>query len=135
ELPKFSLTEEYELNDALIRLGMEKAFDHEHANFSNMTTSDDPLWIDFVQHKTFLEVNEQGTEAAAVTNVGIKTMSAEDSDTFYMQMNRPFQFFIMDEETEAILFIGEIQSLAKQGMNNHSFYGKMHIRVCGMNGV
>lgn len=113
ELPKFSLTEEYELNDALIRLGMEKAFDHEHANFSNMTTSDDPLWIDFVQHKTFLEVNEQGTEAAAVTNVGIKTMSAEDSDTFYMQMNRPFQFFIMEEETEAILFIGEIQSLAK----------------------
>lgn len=113
ELPKFSLTEEYELNDALIRLGMEKAFDDEHANFSNLTTSDDPLWIDFVQHKTFLDVNEQGTEAAAVTNVGIKTMSAKEDDSFYMQMNRPFQFFIIEEETEAILFMGEIHSLTK----------------------
>src|SRR5699024_3462299 len=64
-LPKFELEFEVVLNDTLKKLGMESAFSRSGADFSTMIEEDDPLWIDQVKQKTFIEVNEEGTEAAA----------------------------------------------------------------------
>ena len=54
---------------------MTTAFDENSADFSNMIEEDDPLWISQVKQKTFIDVNEEGTEAAAVTSVEVKTES------------------------------------------------------------
>src|SRR5699024_9816893 len=114
KLPKFTVEYETMLNDTLIALGMEHAFDSDRADFSNMITTDDSLWIDFFHHKTFIDVDEKGKEAAAVSNVGIETSSAViEDDTFFFEVNRPFQYFIVDESSEAILFMGEIDDLSE----------------------
>lgn len=99
-LPRFKLQYSIELNDALKALGMEIAFT-EGADFSAMTPS--RLQIDLVQHKTFVEVNEEGTEAAAVTGVSM-TRGIPDE----MIVNRPFFLVIRDNQTGTILFMGSI---------------------------
>jgi serpin B len=99
-LPRFKLEYSIELNDALKALGMEIAF-REGADFSAMTPS--PLQIDLVQHKTFVEVNEEGTEAAAVTGVAM-TRGIPDE----MIVDRPFFLVIRDNQTGTILFMGSI---------------------------
>ncbi len=99
-LPRFKLEYSIELNDALKALGMEIAF-QEGADFSAMTPS--RLQIDLVQHKTFVEVNEEGTEAAAVTGVGM-TRGIPDE----MIVDRPFFLVIRDNQTGTILFMGSI---------------------------
>jgi serine protease inhibitor len=106
KLPKFKL--EYgtkRLNDALTNLGMGVAFDMVAANFSGIAPIDPwNLYIDFVDHKAFIEVNEKGTEAAATTVVGIALTSA--SPMFYV--DRPFFFAIRDDRSGSILFMGKI---------------------------
>jgi len=109
KLPKFKIEYETVLNQALKQLGMELAFDEKEANFSNMIKEDDPLWIHEVKQKTYIDVNEEGTEAAAVTSIEMRTESAVIEDTFYMEVNRPFFFTITEEETGVILFIGIIR--------------------------
>jgi len=99
-LPRFKLEYSIELNDALKALGMEIAF-QEGADFSAMTPS--RLRIDLVKHKTFVEVNEEGTEAAAVTGVSM-TRGIPDE----MIVNRPFFLVIRDNQTGTILFMGSI---------------------------
>ncbi len=107
-IPKFKL--EYgtkELNDALIALGMGIAFDANRADFSRMASLEDlgqNLYIDKVSHKTFIEVNEEGTEAAAVTVVGIVKTSLPPEFT----ADRPFFFAIRDNETGTVLFMGTV---------------------------
>lgn len=107
-MPKFKL--EYgtkELNDALIALGMGIAFDANRANFSRMASLEDlgqNLYIDKVSHKTFIEVNEEGTEAAAVTVVGIVRTSLPPEFT----ADRPFFFAIRDNDTGTVLFMGTV---------------------------
>jgi serpin B len=66
------------------------------------------LYINNVKHKTFIEVNEQGTEAAAVTSVEVRTMSA--MQPFSMDVNRPFFFTIEDGSTGTLLFMGAIEN-------------------------
>lgn len=100
-LPRFKLKYAIDLKDTLKALGMEIAFTKE-ANFSGMTPSS--IWIDKIQHKTFVEVNEEGTEAAAVTNVA----SGVRSGPIEMNVNRPFFFAIRDNQTGSILFVGSI---------------------------
>jgi len=100
---------ETELNDALDALGMTSAFE-EGANFSKMIEEDAPLFISKVKQKTFIDVNEEGTEAAAVTGVQMDATSAPADDPFVMEVNRPFFFAITDNETGAILFIGFISN-------------------------
>ncbi|MBP3040308.1 serpin family protein [Bacillaceae bacterium Marseille-Q3522] len=107
-LPKFKLEYESQLNDTLKKLGMNEAFDTENANFSKMVQEYDPIWISAVKQKTFLEVNEEGTEAAAVTSVEMETTSARIDEPFRMEVNRPFFITIIDEETDTILFMGTI---------------------------
>jgi serine protease inhibitor len=113
KLPKFKSDYEVELKSALTALGMGVAFDPDKADFGN-------LWpagpapsssIDHVKHKTFVEVNESGTEAAAVTSIGIVATSAQiPTQPFEMILDRPFFCAIRDNETGTILFMGQIQN-------------------------
>lgn len=104
-LPRFKLEYTTQLNDVLEALGMAVAFDADQADFSGM--SDGALSISQVQHKTFIEVNEEGTEAAAVTSVEIQTLSAPVAP-FQMSVDRPFFYAIRDNQTGTILFMGTV---------------------------
>lgn len=108
KLPKFEIDYETKLNDSLIQLGIEKAFDNNEADFTALIQEEEPLWIHEIKQKTYINVDEEGTEAAAVTSVEIRTTSAIIDDDFYMDVNRPFLFTIKDEESDVILFIGMI---------------------------
>jgi serine protease inhibitor len=108
-LPRFRF--EYgvkRMNDALIKLGMGVAFELYNADFSKIAdVRPENLYIDFVDHKAVIEVDEKGTEAAAATNVGISVSSAPPPPKqFYV--NRPFFFVIRDDRTGTILFMGKI---------------------------
>jgi len=96
------------LNDVLQKLGLSKAFTNE-ADFTNLT--DEPVSIDQVKHKTFIDVNEEGTEAAAVTSIGVRVTSLPVDPPFEMSVNRPFFYAIQDETTDTILFMGTVNSL------------------------
>ena len=96
-LPRFKLEYEVKLNDTLKAMGMEIAFDS-GADFSGMGPS---LFISEVRHKTFVEVNEEGTEAAAATVV----VGIESAPPVF-RVDRPFFFAIYDNRTKTILFMG-----------------------------
>ena len=98
-LPRFKLEYEVNLNDTLKALGMEIAFDN-RAGFSGMGPN---LFISEVRHKTFVEVNEEGTEAAAATSV---VGATSVPPTF--RVDRPFFFAIYDAKTQTILFMGTV---------------------------
>jgi len=101
EIPRFKIEYEIELQDTLKALGMAGIFDFSKADFSAMT--DDNVAVDSVKHKTFVEVNEEGTEAAAVTSISLPRGSI-----FQMNVNRPFFCAIRDHTTGTILFMGTI---------------------------
>lgn len=107
-LPKFKMEYDITLNQVLKAMGMELAFT-EQADFSSINKNRD-LFISFVKHKTFVEVDEEGTEAAAVTIIGFETTSVgpEQAEKIYFHCNRPFLFAITEKDTEAILFIGKV---------------------------
>jgi serine protease inhibitor len=111
-LPKFQLEYEAEWSETLKKLGMTTAFD-EGANFTKMIKESDPVWISNIKQKTFINVNEKGTEAAAATSVKMKTKAAPVRGPFYMEVNRPFFVTITDKETGAILFMGSISNPKK----------------------
>lgn len=102
-MPKFKLEYEKKLNDMLTKLGMGVAFTSK-ANFSHMLEELGNLAISEVKHKTFVEVNEEGTEAAAVTSTGIMVTSLPPS----VRIDRPFVFMIREKSSGAILFIGKL---------------------------
>jgi serpin B len=104
KMPKFKFSYEKLLNKALIDMGLGNAFSAD-ANFNGI--SNENLSISFVIQKTFIEVNEKGTEAAAVTAVGISTTSIDPSKKV-MIVNKPFLFSITENETGSICFIGKI---------------------------
>lgn len=104
-LPRFKTEYDITLNKTLSALGMGEAFT-ERANFSAMGNN---LAISEVKHKTFVEVNEEGTEAAATTSVGVMKVSASlESSPFKMVVNRPFFYAIRDNKTGSLLFMGSI---------------------------
>ncbi len=105
-LPKFSFDYEVSLNDALKLLGMEIAFDGNRADFSSMHPVPPDLYISEVKHKSFIEVNEEGTEAAAATSV--EDVVTAMPETFSMIIDRPFFFAIADDMTGTILFMGSV---------------------------
>lgn len=113
-LPKFKIDYAKELNGVLKAMGMNVAFSDD-ADFSSMGTGSGgaPLKISTVLHKTYVDVNEEGTEAAAVTAVGMISITSVmmPSKTFYMEVNKPFFFAIRDDETGEVLFEGIIRSL------------------------
>lgn len=106
-LPKFKLEYEKELNDALKAIGMEEAF--EGADFSNMSQSmGKDLVISNVKHKSFIEVNEEGTEASAATSVEMAPSMAMP-DPQNLEFDRPFLYLVRDSKTGAILFMGTME--------------------------
>lgn len=108
-LPRFKVEYEILLNDALKALGMGVAFDPDRANFSGMFQTEQNAFISKVKHKTFAEVNEEGTEAAAVTSTEIQVTSVvQPRKTFTMVVDRPFFFAIRDNKTGSVLFVGSI---------------------------
>ena len=103
-LPRFRLEHEQVLNGTLKALGMQTAFDEQAADFSGMSPLGADLFIDVVKQKTFLEVNEKGTEAAAATSVGVAPTSMPPS----FMANRPFMLVIRERLSGTILFVGLI---------------------------
>ncbi|MFN6562278.1 MAG: serpin family protein [Nostoc sp. ChiSLP01] len=104
-LPRFKTEYDVTLNNTLKALGMEEAFTNK-ANFSGMGKN---FAISEVKHKTFLEVNEEGTEAAAATSVGIVATSLrQEPEPFRMIVDRPFFCAIRDNQTGSVLFMGSI---------------------------
>ncbi|MBR2576526.1 MAG: S-layer homology domain-containing protein [Firmicutes bacterium] len=102
-LPKFRFEYTADMTAGLQKMGMKKAFSPEEADFSNMV--DGPQWLDSVLQKTFISVDEEGTEAAAVT-VMIGAGSGLPEEPVVFTADRPFQFAIVDDASGEILFIG-----------------------------
>ncbi len=105
-IPKFSFEYEIPLKEILSSMGMSEAFSLS-ANFSNIN-KEEGLFISEVFHKTFVDVSEKGTEAAAVTNIGIKMMSLPLEPPIIVEFNRPFVFAIVEKQTDAIVFLGKV---------------------------
>lgn len=105
KFPKFELEYEVKLNDILISMGMEDAFDPNKADLTGINPSGG-LFISEVKHKTFVKVDEVGTEAAAVTSVGIGITSVPQT----FSVNRPFVFVIREQNSGAILFMGKMNN-------------------------
>jgi serpin B len=109
-LPKFKINAGYELNKPLSELGMKSAFG-KNADFSGITDVEE-LYISNVIHKSFVEVNEEGTEAAAATGVVMrKTTAIMKKEVF--EADHPFIFFIKDNKTGSILFMGRVMNPKK----------------------
>lgn len=108
QMPRFKIEKKYKLNEMLKSMGMKIAF-LETADFSNISLQ--PLMISEVLHKTYIEVNEEGTEAAAVTSIGMSTTSMPVYREF--TVNKPFVFVIRERSTGVILFIGKMGSIEK----------------------
>jgi len=111
-LPRFSLDTRYLLNDNLSEMGMPLAFTGS-ADFSGMTGFQ-ALYISVVIHQAFVNVNEEGTEAAAATAVIMDRATAAPSNKVFMA-NHPFIFLIMEKQTGTVLFIGKVVDPTDQG--------------------
>ena len=108
KLPRFKLDYEETLNDSLKAVGMGVAFNPREADFSGIRPERD-IYISQVKHKAVVEVNEEGTEAAAATSVGVTTTSIrEPRERFSFIADRPFLMAIRDSKTGAILFMGAV---------------------------
>lgn len=107
-MPKFSYEYELTMNDVLKELGMPAAFSGSTADFSKMAhSSRGNIYIGDVLHKTFIAVDELGTKAGAVTKVQMNDKSAPMSE-WVVNLNRPFVYMIIDNETNLPVFIGTV---------------------------
>ena len=106
-IPKFSYESSFNLNETLKTLGMTDAFDPDRADFSGMDGEHD-LYIGNVMHKAFVSVDENGTEAAAATAVAMEASAVEAGGPIAFTVDRPFIFFIRDDQTGSLLFVGRV---------------------------
>jgi serpin B len=109
-LPKFKVTSEFSLKDTLSALGMPRAFSG-RADFSGLDGSKD-LFLSAVVHKAYVDVNEEGTEAAAATGVVVKLAAAPVGRVF--RADHPFVFLIRDRRSGSILFMGRLTNPQKE---------------------
>lgn len=107
-LPRFKISSGFVLSDALASMGMPDAFDMNKANFSGMDGKENWLYIAAVLHKAFVEVNEEGTEAAAATAVA--TMAGGVSPPSVFRADHPFVFLIREKSTASLLFLGRVMN-------------------------
>ena len=105
-LPRFKLEETYDLKEILVSMGMVDAFSPQ-CDFSGMSC--DKLFLSKVVHKSFVEVNEEGTEAAATTAAVMMMRCAMMPPERFMA-DHPFLFFIRHNPTQSILFYGRYSS-------------------------
>ena len=105
-IPRFKV--EFDSEETMIpvltRMGMGIAFDPYNADFSNI--SDIPLFISLLKQNSFIQVDEEGTEAAAVTTIGFNLTSIGPGQTIPFHVDRPFLYFITEKSTGTILFSG-----------------------------
>lgn len=110
-LPKWKAEQSLDLNETLQKLGMRKAFDRRHANFSGMHADND-LFISQVVHKSFVEVGEAGTEAAAATGVIMlykSSLPLELKEPLILRADHPFAWAIVESSTDTPLFTGVVR--------------------------
>lgn len=109
-LPKFTLKDlSYDLTGLLKQMGMPTAFT-DRADFSKLSTAE-RTYITSVKHATFVAVDEQGTEAAGATSVGVGVVSYNPDDFFFC--NRPFVFVIHEKTSGTVLFVGKVADPTK----------------------
>ena len=108
-LPRFKMTSEFSLKEMLVAMGMKDAFAPGTADLSGMDGTRD-LFISAVVHKAFVDVNEEGTEAAAATGVVVGVTSVAPHPTPVFRADHPFLFLIRENESGAILFIGRVMN-------------------------
>ncbi|GFI21504.1 hypothetical protein IMSAGC011_00274 [Lachnospiraceae bacterium] len=109
KLPKFEVTFDKKLNESLINIGLTECFEEQKANFDQLgkTINNDTLYIDLVRQKAKIIVDEEGTEAAAATEVLMMDRGAMlISDPREVYFNEPFIYMIMDMQTDVPLFLG-----------------------------
>jgi serpin B len=106
-LPKFKMTSMFRLDKTLVSMGMIDAFSKSRANFAGMDGRTDWLYIGAVIHKAFVDVNEEGTEAAAATAVIIKARGMPTPPPVF-RADHPFVFLIQENLTGSILFMGRV---------------------------
>lgn len=105
KIPKFNMSTDYDLKKTLIDMGMPTAFDSQKADLDGICESRQ-LFIQFVKHKAYVDVNEKGTEAAAATAVGVGETAVDPRPMFVA--DHPFVFIIQDDVTGNILFMGRV---------------------------
>src|SRR5262249_24761577 len=107
-LPRFKLTSQFSLGGMLAEMGMGLAFSRDRADFSGISTRE-KLHISAVVHKAFVDVNEEGTEAAAATGVMVATRAAmvKQQPTVF-RADHPFLFLIRDTRSGCVLFLGRV---------------------------
>ena len=105
-LPRFSFTSEFGLNSTLAAMGMTDAFDPRRADFTGIASVEE-LFISAVQHKAFVKVDEEGTEAAAATGIAVGVTAMPPPPTPF-HVDRPFLFIIRHNESGEILFMGRV---------------------------
>ena len=107
-LPRFKLTSDFSLSTVLAAMGMPLAFDGKRADFTGIS-SQEPLYISAVLHKAFVDMNEEGTEAAAATGVVMAARAAMiPTEPPLFRADHPFLFLIVDNRTKSILFLGRV---------------------------
>ncbi|KAF1476068.1 Serpin B10, partial [Megadyptes antipodes antipodes] len=106
-LPRFTLEEKYDLKSTLSRMGIQDAFTEGQADFTGMSENGE-LVLSQVFHKCYLEVNEEGTEAAAASSAALASRSL--GATVIFVADHPFLFFIRHNKTKSILFLGRFSS-------------------------
>jgi len=112
-VPRFKLETGYDLVPPCQALGIKDAFDADKADFRGMGWPKGGLWIAQIKHKAYVDVNEEGTEAAGATAVEMQTASAPRYPVF--RADHPFLFVIRDHATDSILFVGRLSDPTKQG--------------------
>ncbi len=111
-LPKFKLETSFELNPTLVAMGMKRAFSGE-ADFSGISSTE-ALYISVVLHKAYVDVNEEGTEAAAATGVVMRAMAARRPQPVpVFRADHPFLFLIRDTRAGSVLFMGRLTNPSK----------------------
>lgn len=107
-IPKFEVKFEVELSDALKEMGIVTAFKEYEADLKGMFTEiSENTFISSVVHKTFISVDEFGTEAAAVTGISVGVTSMPTDEPILFKADRPFTYIIRDDVNNEILFMGE----------------------------
>ncbi len=113
-LPKFTMTSMFRLDQTLVSMGMVDAFSDTAANFAGMDGRPDWLYISGALHKAFVEVNEEGTEAAAATAVVMRPRGIPAPPPTF-RADHPFIFLIQENRTGSILFMGRVADPTQTG--------------------
>jgi len=118
-LPKFKMTRQFELQDALAAMGMPQAFDGNKADFSGIASrktmlADGNLYISAAIHKAYVDVDEEGTEAAAATGIQHRGLTGAPPPPIIFCADHPFMFLIRDNRSGSILFMGRVTNPSTQ---------------------